>query len=44
MQLAIARADVALDFAVLVGMPIAPQFALDRWIHIATSLVLENQS
>ena len=38
MQLAIARADVALDAAVLQDVPIAPRFTLDGLIHVAVGL------
>ena len=38
MQLAVARADVALDAAVLQDVPIAPRFTLDGLIHVAAGL------
>ena len=42
MQLAIARADVALNPAVFHGMPVASEFALNRLIHVPTDLCLRN--
>jgi len=38
MQLAIARADVALDPVVFQDVPITPRFALDGLIHVAVIL------
>ena len=38
MQLAIARAYVALDAAIVQDVPIAPQFALDGLIYVALGL------
>ena len=43
-QLAIARADVALDAAILQDVPIAPRFALDGLIHVALGLSFRNMS
>ena len=42
MQLAIARADVALDPMVFQDMPIAPGLALDGLIHVAFVLGFRN--
>ena len=38
MQLAVARADIALDAAVVQDVPIAPRFALDGLIYVALGL------
>jgi hypothetical protein len=42
MQLAIARADVALDAAIFQDVPIASRFALDSLIHLALGLSFRN--
>ena len=42
MQFAIARADVALDAAILQPVPIAPGCTADGLIHVARGLSFEN--
>jgi hypothetical protein len=44
MQLAIARADIALDPAVFQEMPVTSKLALNTLIHVATGLCLRDPS
>ena len=41
-QLAITRADIALDATVLQSVPITPRFDVDGLIHVARGLSFRN--
>ncbi len=43
MELAIARADVALDATVLKGVPVTSRLACNRLIHVHVDLILGTQ-